>query len=480
MFANNLIRINKPTSHGVVVTGVEVIEAALGVVVISAVAEGVVHADSRRLRAGNGNARAPCVGIGILHYKLSVGVINSRYISLKILAEDVIEAVYTHAHGSTVLVVIVPNDGVVLFLTRKLCAVVEIFCGMDDIAVAPLDLGLSLTVKVVGEQERFAVRDGQLFKLSAVLPGHLHAVAVVKGIADGIIRKRGRNAVNIGGVALIFPVRIGVTEAVGADNRLPSENTAETCLDIVIFSFNNISRAAVGVNDLLAVYRRLALISLAYVYLGLKPAEVVIGVFMFDVSGAVGDFGYVAGGVVFVPHEGGAEGVGGNAAVGSVARGTEGKLLVDICRMGTCLKAEAPVIKAVKIIVGIDESISVVGGYAYKVGITTVIIAYPSASVNSFVPNVLNAVVCVVGHIGAVAVVSVKGGYTADGIVDIVGGEGGAGGVVDHLTDVAVAVVYPRGYVYGRVGGRAFLYTVVSTELVVEICDLVAVAVDAF
>ena len=299
------VRINKPASHGVVVAGVEVIKAALGVVVIAAVAEGVVHADGACGRAGNGNARAPCVGVGILHYKLIRGVVNSRYVALEILAEDVIEAVYPHAHGSAVLVVIVPYDGVVLFLARKLGTVVEIFCGMYNISVAPLDLGLSLTVEVVGKLKHFAVRGGQLFKLSTVLPGHLHAVAVGEGISDGIIRKRGRNAVDVGGVALIFPVRIGITEAVGADNRLPSENTAETCLDIVIFSFNNISRAAVGVNDLLAVYRRLALISLTYVYLGLKPAEVVIGVFVLDIFGAVGDLGYVAGFVLVLYALGG-------------------------------------------------------------------------------------------------------------------------------------------------------------------------------
>ena len=313
------------------------------------------------------------------------------------------------------------------------------------------------------------------------MPGHLHAVAVVKGIADGIIRKRGRNPVNVCGIALIFPARIGITEAVGADNRLPSENTAETCLDIVIFSFNNISRAAVGVNDLLAVYRRLALISLAYVYLGLKPAEVVIGVFMFDVSGAVGDLGYVAGGVVFIPHEGGAEGVGGDAAVGSVARGTERKSFVntrgDPRGRGN---NEASGFKTVKIIVEISELIAVVGGCLNQVGIATVIIAYPSASVNSFVPNVLNAVVCVVGHIGAVAVVSVKGGYTADGIVDIVGGEGGAGGVVGHFTDVAVAVVFPRSLVFRRIRRGGFNNFDIPTEFVVFVIDTVAVAVDAF
>ena len=156
MFANNLIPINKPTSDGVVVTGVEVIEAALGIVVIAAVAEGVVHADGGRLRAGNGNARAPCVGIGILHYKLSRGVVNSRYIALKILAEDVIEAVYTHIYGSAVLVVIVPYDGVVLFLARKLGTVVKIMRAVDYISVVPLDLCLPLTGDVVEKLERFA------------------------------------------------------------------------------------------------------------------------------------------------------------------------------------------------------------------------------------------------------------------------------------------------------------------------------------
>ena len=183
------VRINKPASNGVVVAGVEVIKAALGVVVIAAVAEGVVHADGACGRAGNGNARAPCVGVGILHYKLSRGVVNSRYVALEILAEDVIEAVYPHAHGSAVLVVIVPYDGVVLFLARELGAVVEILCGMDYISVAPLELCLPLTAEVIGKPEHFTVRGGQLFKLSAVLPGHLHTVAVVKGIAYGIVRK---------------------------------------------------------------------------------------------------------------------------------------------------------------------------------------------------------------------------------------------------------------------------------------------------
>ena len=183
------VGINKPASGGVVVTGVEVIEAGFGVVVIAAVAEGVVHADSACGRAGNGNARAPCVGIGILHYKLSRGVVNSRYIPLKILAEDVIEAVYPHTYGSTVLVVIVPYDGVVLFLTRELGAVVKIMRVVDYISVVPLNLCLPLTVDVVEKLEHFAVRGGQLFKLSAVLPGHLHAVAVVKGIAYGVVRK---------------------------------------------------------------------------------------------------------------------------------------------------------------------------------------------------------------------------------------------------------------------------------------------------
>ena len=269
--------INKPASDGVVVTGVEVIEAALGIVVIAAVAEGVVHADSACGRAGNGDTGAPCVGVGILHYKISRGVINSRYVALEILSEDVIEAVYTHAHGSTVFVVIVPNDSVVLFLACKLGAVVEILCGMDDIAVAPLDLGLSLTVEVVGKLEHFAVRGGKLFKLSAVLPGHLHAVAVVKGITYGIVGQRGRNAVDVGGVALILPVRIGITEAVGADGIYGLGKIVLAPLDIVIFSFDNIPRAAVGIFYLLPVYKLGLLVAVLHVYLGLKPPEVVRG-----------------------------------------------------------------------------------------------------------------------------------------------------------------------------------------------------------
>ena len=114
------VSINKPASDGVVVTGVEVIKSGFGVVVIAAVAEGVVHADSACGRAGNGNACAPCVGVGILHYKLIRGVVNSRYVALEILAEDVIEAVYTHTHGSAALVVIVPNDSVVIFSPASL------------------------------------------------------------------------------------------------------------------------------------------------------------------------------------------------------------------------------------------------------------------------------------------------------------------------------------------------------------------------
>ena len=148
--------INKPTSDGIIVAGIEVVEAAFGIVVIAAVVEGVVHADSACGRAGSGNACAPCVGVGILHYKLIRGVVNSRYVALEILVEDVIEAVYPHAHGSAVLVVIVPYDGVVLFLARKLGAVVKIMRAVDYISVVPLDLCLPLTGDVVEKLERFA------------------------------------------------------------------------------------------------------------------------------------------------------------------------------------------------------------------------------------------------------------------------------------------------------------------------------------
>ena len=81
------------------------------------------------------------------------------------------------------------------------------------------------------------------------------AVAVVKGIADGIVGQRGRNAVNVGGIALIFPVRIGVTEAVGTDGIYGLGKIVLAPLNIVIFSFDNIPRAAVGVLYLLPVYR---------------------------------------------------------------------------------------------------------------------------------------------------------------------------------------------------------------------------------
>ena len=74
-------------------------------------------------------------------------------------------------------------------------------------------------------------------------------------------------------------------------------------MDVEILPLENIAVATVGVNDLFTVYRCCFLVSGFHVYLGFKPPEVVVGVFVPDVSGAVGDLGYVAGGIVFVPHE---------------------------------------------------------------------------------------------------------------------------------------------------------------------------------
>ena len=61
IYNNSIVTINKPTNFRVIVTALEIVQPGFGVVVISAIAEGVHFAYGFRLRAADAHQLAPAV-----------------------------------------------------------------------------------------------------------------------------------------------------------------------------------------------------------------------------------------------------------------------------------------------------------------------------------------------------------------------------------------------------------------------------------
>ena len=100
-----LVRINKPANLCVVVSRIEVVEARFGIVVVTAIAEWVIRAESRSKRTGHGKNVATRV-IFIRNNGLSRGVQYWNYVSLKISSEEIIVAAVTKSDNRACFVVI--------------------------------------------------------------------------------------------------------------------------------------------------------------------------------------------------------------------------------------------------------------------------------------------------------------------------------------------------------------------------------------
>jgi len=78
---NEGIRIDKSASSGIIISGLEVVEAGFGVVDIAPVAEGVMGTEGGGMRAGSGQDLAPGV-VGVPDDHSARGVEKGSYITL--------------------------------------------------------------------------------------------------------------------------------------------------------------------------------------------------------------------------------------------------------------------------------------------------------------------------------------------------------------------------------------------------------------
>ena len=117
-----LVRIDEPADLCVVVSRIEVVEARFGIVVVTAIAERVVRAESRSKRAGHGKNIAPRV-VGIFDNDLARGGQNCENIAAEVLAEIVIFAAVSNAENAAVFVIEIRLNGSVSVFAYYLRAV---------------------------------------------------------------------------------------------------------------------------------------------------------------------------------------------------------------------------------------------------------------------------------------------------------------------------------------------------------------------
>ena len=117
-----LVRIDEPTNLCVVVSRIEVVEAALVVVIIPAIAEWVIRAESRSKRTGYGKNIAPRV-VRIFYHDFARSIQNCKNVVAEILAEIVVFAAVSNAENTTVFVIEIRLNGSVSVFAYYLRAV---------------------------------------------------------------------------------------------------------------------------------------------------------------------------------------------------------------------------------------------------------------------------------------------------------------------------------------------------------------------
>ena len=95
------ISTNKPSNPGIIVPGLEVIEAGFLVIDIAPIAEGVLPAEGRGQGAGAGEGIAPGV-IGVFDHDLAGIVGDGDNVALGVVEEEVLGAVEANGHGLAV------------------------------------------------------------------------------------------------------------------------------------------------------------------------------------------------------------------------------------------------------------------------------------------------------------------------------------------------------------------------------------------
>ena len=195
-----IIRIDKPTGFGVIVTALEVVQPRLRVIDIPAVAEGVEIAQRVRHGAGGGQGITPCV-IGVCHHLRAAAVDQPGHVALRVLQIEVFRAIVGDGHGANFVVGEVQGSaagGRVNVDLRQRVTEVGIACPRGLARVDDFTAGIagvidaavfadSVPVGVIAETDYFRVAGsigtGHLLQLAAVLPT-VTPCAVIGKIAD--------------------------------------------------------------------------------------------------------------------------------------------------------------------------------------------------------------------------------------------------------------------------------------------------------
>ena len=213
------IRINEPTNGGIIVSALEVIEASLGVVDISTIAQRVDIC--QRARCGND---FPVGVIVVACDNVLAGVHNAHHVALEIGDVIVHRAVVLHGVGCTIGIIEEVNGIGSPGHAHQLTAGVVVAVGSAVHGLAGSQAaGIVSKAQAVG-----SIRSG--CKAPAIGPGEVPAGAVVVagGVANGIV---GNGFPVIGGQK-VLPLRIPVGIGVGGFSIGSGQNIAYRVIDL--------------------------------------------------------------------------------------------------------------------------------------------------------------------------------------------------------------------------------------------------------
>ena len=213
------IRINEPTNGGIIVSALEVIEASLGVVDISTIAQRVDIC--QRARCGND---FPVGVIVVACDNVLAGVHNAHHVALEIGDVIVHRAVVLHGVGCTIGIIEEVNGIGSPGHAHQLAAGVVVVVGS-----AVHGLAGSQSAGIIGEAQAVGSVGGRR-QTSTVDPGKVpaSAIEVAGGVANGII---GNGFPVIGGQK-VLPLRIPVGIGVGGFSIGSGQNIAYRVIDL--------------------------------------------------------------------------------------------------------------------------------------------------------------------------------------------------------------------------------------------------------
>ena len=202
MRSHQSIGTNKPAHPGIIVPGLEVIEAGFLVIDIAPIAEGVLPAEGVGQRTGAGEGIAPGV-IGVFDHDLAGIVGDGDNVALGIVKIEVLGAVEANGHGLAVGIAADAHD------IGAVKDVDELALGIGIAGDYIVDgLGEAEALLVIGKGDGGAVL-GHGSQLAAALPG-IGPGAVGDEVANGIV---GAGLAGIGGEQ-VLPAK-GVVIAIG-------------------------------------------------------------------------------------------------------------------------------------------------------------------------------------------------------------------------------------------------------------------------